>query len=648
MPLSPDHANPAACALTDADVAHARQRFFEHGELPSAPLHQRILASWQRCVAAGLSADRRPCLMPLEASALRQARARNEALCLLAETELEFLRETLSDTGSQIILADATGLILDTCGSPGALDRATREALLPGMNWAENVMGTNAIGTALTDGQLVEVWGAEHFHLQQRHICCTASPILDHTGTIVGLLDVSGDARLPRGYARNLVSRSVREIERHWLLKAPARFARLHVHPSRGGLGSYREGIVLLDDECIVGANRTALRWLGGDWSLIGRKLADLCELRDVGQHLFQLRGRNGTLLHGSLQRPAHPARNARQPETNEPSSPRTTDKLFADTSAGLANPTGEALDHWLSQAHQTHLQRARRAINAGLSVVLSGETGSGKEVFARLAHAGSARASGPFVAINCAALPEGLIEAELFGYVDGAFTGARRKGARGRILEAHGGTLFLDEIGDMPLALQARLLRVLQDREVVPLGGGASHRVDCVVISATHRSLENLVEQGLFRQDLFFRLQDHRVQLPALRELPLHERQAALQWLWACSNAARRAIHLSDAALRRLVQHHWPGNLRQAASVVRTLVALADDGQTLGCGDLPADIAEPSSPGCTTPVPLEIIGERAIQEALARHGGKVAAAARELGIHRATLYRRLKTAQPR
>ena len=614
------------------ELARLRRDFFERGQLPASAVQARILSSWQRCRAMGLDCERLHAPEPLSRDALDVALARSEALRMLAEPELEFLTETLADTVSVIILSDAKGLILDTRGDPGAMNRATREALLPGVSWSEEEMGTNAIGTALADNHLIEVWGGEHYHELHRRICCTAAPILDHTSAIAGLLDVSGDARLPRGYARSLVKRAVREIEHRWLLNAPQRLARLCFHPGPACLGSYVEGVLLLDDERIVGANRAALKWLQRDWSLVGKSLGEVFELRGLSHSATALRTLDGITLYASLNK-AHP----RSTGIHRTSASDHPANVVSQTGHGRVDTNGGD-GAWLSAAHSRALERTCRAIAAGLSTVILGETGAGKEIFARRAHAGSNRASQPFVAINCAALPESLIEAELFGYREGAFTGANRKGAPGRIAEADGGILFLDEIGDMPLALQARLLRVLQDRQVVPLGGGAPRAVDCVVLCATHRDLQVEIDAGRFRADLFYRLRDHQVELPAWRDLPPVDREQALARMWDESGGPARGMQLTAAAWRSLLAYHWPGNFRQLASVLRTLVALGDAGQRFDETDLPTEIR--TTP--TVAASLETLEDAAIRDALARHGGKIAPAARELGIHRATLYRRL------
>ncbi|OYU74376.1 MAG: sigma-54-dependent Fis family transcriptional regulator, partial [Burkholderiales bacterium PBB5] len=256
--------------------------------------------------------------------------------------------------------------------------------------------------------------------------------------------------------------------------------------------------------------------------------------------------------------------------------------------------PTGTdalaALDIGDPALHQA-IQRARRVLDKPIALLIQGESGVGKEVLARALHASGPRRAGPFVAVNCAALPESLIESELFGYQGGAFTGARRDGAPGRVREAQGGTLFLDEIGDMPLAMQARLLRVLQDRAVVPLGGGKPVPVDCALVCATHRNLREAIAAGQFREDLYYRLNGLSLPLPPLRQrsdLP----QLVAQML--AEALPQRPVALSTELAAAFAAHRWPGNLRQLANALRTACALlADDEPEIGWPHLPDDLAE-------------------------------------------------------
>ncbi|WP_248323923.1 MULTISPECIES: sigma-54 dependent transcriptional regulator [unclassified Caballeronia] len=303
-----------------------------------------------------------------------------------------------------------------------------------------------------------------------------------------------------------------------------------------------------------------------------------------------------------------------------------------------------------VSEAMREVQKRLGRAAGTNSTVLITGETGTGKEIAARVLHRASARASGPFVAVNCAAIPEDLLESELFGHGKGAFTGAQRD-RRGRVEEAHGGTLFLDEVGDMPLAMQAKLLRVLQERQVTPLGTNRVVTVDVRVVAATHRNLASMVEAGTFRQDLLFRLNVIPLHMPPLRErvadiLPLAEHFLAA----ASKNVARK--HLSADAQRLLATFAWPGNVRELANAIERASALGA-GQVLTRDDFafltataPRNNADDAIPQALLELPLpQAVAqlERAlIVHALSASGGNRAEAARRLGISRQSLYTRM------
>jgi len=617
--------------LSAEDVRSARHRFFEAGQSPRGLVSDTIIESWRRCRASGLAAERRIDIGPVERAALDALRRQYDDLRLLCRPEIEALYTDAKATGSMVILTAPTGLILEALGNAEFLDKAARVALRPGVSWNEEHTGTNAIGTALHERRAVEVRGAEHYFGAHRMLSCSASPIFDGRGRTVGVLDLSGEASVHHVHALGMVRFAVDQIERRMLERELAGREVIRLHPDAALLGTHREGVLVFEDHRLVAANRYALEMLGASWDELDRCRYDSLfeSARPGGSRVQPLRGPGGVEFQARCDRiPSH---------------------LVKPRRKGIVLPARDPAPVFDAE-QDADLERGVRLLQADIPILLLGETGSGKEVAARELHRRSNRASGPFVAVNCAALPENLIEAELFGYRPGAFTGARREGAPGLLREADGGVLFLDEIGDMPLLLQSRLLRVLQEREVAPLGGGRAVPVDFVVIAATHCDLDAAVAAGRFRPDLFYRIAQARLQLKPLREHAA--RGPLILELWRELGGDAADIRIEALALARLGTYGWPGNMRQLIGVLRTLMALATPGATVGVDDLPPEIRAPKPPVAPPTsrdergvAPLQVMERDAMQSALEACAGNVSAAARRLGVSRSTLYRRLGSA---
>lgn len=606
---------------TAQTVLTARRHFIDGGVPPADMVPAPILRSWERCATLGLEMRSRPRIEPLTAQDMRSLHERCEALRRICRPEIEALHADAQATDSIVILTDADGLVIDTVGSADFAEQAARVALRPGVPWREDATGTNAIGTALIERRPIAVHGAEHFFEMHRILSCAAMPILDPHGRLVGALDLSGHAAGDHRHALGLVRLAVDQIEHRLFEHGFEDHEVIRIHRDPALLGTAREGILAFAGRRLVAANRTGLEQLGLDWQALGvRRFEDIFETGFARQASAGiLRTQTGTLLRGERRLAPSAAVTVSRPRPAP--SPRTPAPVF-------------------DAATRTSLDRVVRLLDAQIPVLLQGETGSGKELFARAVHAAGARAAAPFVAVNCAALPEGLIEAELFGYEEGAFTGARRRGAKGLLREADGGVLFLDEIGDMPLPLQARLLRVLQDRAVTPLGGGAAVPVDFALICATHRTLPQLVDQGGFRQDLYFRIAQYTVELPPLRQLP--DRAGIVRGLWRELGGPEAGVALTPDCEARLAGHDWPGNFRQLTGTLRALLALAEPGRPVDVDALPPDVRRPAASAPMTADDLDAITLSAMRAALEASGGNVSRAARRLGIHRSTLYRRL------
>lgn len=606
-------------------LTQARLLFNQQGAVPGGLVAEPILRSWRRCADLGfdMRGVRRAELMTQ--GELREAQQRNEALRRLSEPAMSLLRRQAGGNGGLVILSDAQGLVLDSDGDTGFAQRASRVALMPGAPWDEAAAGTNAIGTALVEGRPIAVHGAEHYFEPNRILTCAAVPITDSEGRTLGVLDLSSPARDLRPDVLELVRAAVDLIEHRLFEQAYEQHAVLRLHVDHAGLGAPGEGLLAFQGDLLIGANRRALQALGLAPTALGvYRYGDVFDgdMERGPDAAGRVQARSGAVYHARL----------RWPRSRAPQAPARP-ALPPATGARPATPNFDA-------ATLGALARAVHLSDAGVSILLQGETGVGKEVFARELHARGKRASGPFVAVNCAALPESLIESELFGYEEGAFTGARRQGSKGLLRQAHGGVLFLDEIGDMPLVLQSRLLRVLQTREVSPLGAARPVSVDFALVCATHRPLAHEGPDAPVRPDLYFRIAEYTVTLEPLRARA--DRLELLRGLWAAQGAGPVLPADIEAIL---AAYAWPGNYRQLMAVLRTLHVLAGPAGMVDMDMLPADIrsasAVPQSVGDADPANLQAMTDAAIRDALAAHGGNVSRAARALGVHRSTLYRR-------
>ncbi len=615
---------------TQARIHQARESLLAGRPLEGSLLPQLIAKSWHRCQQLGLDVEHRPRLEPLSSREMGEVRDRNEAFIRLCRPELEGMHSEARRTGSVIVLTDAQGLVLDRLGDVAFANRAAEVALRPGVTWGEAHTGTNAIGTALVEGRPVSVEGAAHYFPSNHILSCYAAPIIDPYGRTLGALDLSGPSDAPHTHALGMVRLAVEQIERRLFQQDFADAHVLQVHLDPNMLGSFREGLLAFREGRLIAANRVAMSLFRLSPEDLGQRTADELLGQTIPAHrehhtLVDPRGRELHLRQRSAQRP-------QRTETRSLSAP-------IPSSTPMVAP--EVL---ITRAHiQDELSRAAAMLDGGLPVLVQGETGVGKEVFARNLHRHSARGSKPFIAINCAALPENLIEAELFGYEEGAFTGARRKGAPGLLRQADGGTLFLDEIGDMPALLQSRLLRVLQEREVIPLGGGQPQPIDIQLICATHQDLPAMIAAGSFRADLYYRIAQYCCRLPALRDED--DLAPLIQELWSrLHGPGQSTAPLAADITQRLASHHWPGNYRQLQATLRRLYILSSHGHTPRLTDLPPEIGTDTGP--EQPADLRRHTDQRMREAVAEAGGNISAAARRLGINRSTLYRRILHAE--
>nr|WP_321353413.1 sigma-54-dependent Fis family transcriptional regulator [uncultured Methanoregula sp.] len=644
------------------------------------PPQELIRHAHARSAAYGLRAQDVVEAAPLAGADLRTALQRNQTLAAHALPVMETLFAQIAGTRSMVLLTDPQGVILHAVGDDDFVARADRVALRPGGVWSEERKGTNAIGTALTSGQAVQVHAGQHYLRAHQFLTCACVPILDPQGVALGALDVSGDHRGQSPHTMALVRMSAQMVENHLWSKVHEDAVCLRFHARPEFLGTLMEGLAAFTPEGrFLSANRSGQFQLGMSLqalqaytfaSLFGMEMASvLAHCRRAAPGLLSLRLPSGVSVMAEVgYRPASARWTVPNAGVPRPAEVPTAAPRPARLSGLRYLNTGDA-----QLAHV--IERVTKLLGRGIATLILGETGTGKELLARAMHHDGPRRQGPFVAVNCAAIPESLIECELFGYEEGAFTGARRKGSAGKIVQAHGGTLFLDEIGDMPLSMQARLLRVLQERSVVPLGGARAVEVDVNVVCATHRNLREMMAAGTFRQDLYYRLNGLVVRLPALRErtdlsVIVERMLRTLPEDGPSGGHPAQPLRVAPDVMALLQGYGWPGNLRQLANVLRTAALMAEGEAPEGeirRHHLPEDFLE----DCLTPAPQETVAATqlgvaplgaaqpegaavqrlvsvtagALEQALATHGGNVSAAARALGVSRNTVYRYLRTA---
>jgi transcriptional regulator of acetoin/glycerol metabolism len=606
--------------------------------------HQALVEdSWSRCERYGLNPLSIPSFGQPAEQDVNALLERQRNLVQTTQREvLPYYENILSNSSCLILLADSRGQLLKSWGDRRFVEPAQQRGFKPGASWMERDTGTNAIGTALASGQAVHIQRDEHFLKANRYLSGAASPIFDAQRQLIAVLDVSSDSYLPPSHTLGMVKMMSQSVENRLILNLfHDDYFQLTFNTGQDNLDSQWAGLLVFDESgLIVSANRRADNLLGVALTRTRiDMLFDIPLLQLVNQPEDQpllLRAMGRHRFHGIVRRPQKPR--------IQPRDFRTASR--PEHAIDLAG-----IDQGDPQVHKV-IRQAQLMLEKNVPILVHGETGVGKEVLVKALHAASSRANAPLIAVNCAAIPSELIEAELFGYEKGAFTGAHQKGSLGLIRKADGGVLFLDEIGDMPLNLQARLLRVLQDRSVQPLGGGEPFPVDFRLICATNRSLRQDVESGRFRQDLFYRVSGLNVELPPLRDR--RDKQALIQRIWEQHREPQQWAGFNTEVLHLFDNHPWPGNIRQLSSVIQVALALADD-QPIRPEHLPddffVDLGDASEVHCRT-APSPSIGEatpflasanQPLRSQFEACRGNVSHLARHLGVSRNTLYKRLR-----
>jgi sigma-54 dependent transcriptional regulator, acetoin dehydrogenase operon transcriptional activator AcoR len=619
-----------------------------------------LKASWQRCVKRhNLDVTMKARVECLTNQEVREHREPFEDLLRTVDEELDYIWLPLSSVNFSASFSNLAGTIVYYRSDRQTGNHVEDERV--GTLWAEGIAGTNGVGTCVVERRPTEVFQKQHFFRDFGTMSCAAAPVLSADSEMTGVLNFCTDNPGLRddvfAMMANLVRKTAERLNNHLF---HCKYDKQTILKARCDAGQIL--LAVNEDGQVGGANQLARHWLDlAEGPLRAEALGSLFDFDktawlDLGKDkAIVLRRHGGELVFEVTRDRAAPSQSrAPQPAASADAGHRHNRKVAsgpgtkAHSPAVPVTPTVEDCiggDPRLSN----QLRVLRRVSGSRLPVLVLGETGSGKDTLARALHLEGQRAEKPFVTFNCAAIPETLIDSELFGYGVGAFTGARREGNAGRLVEADGGTLFLDEVGDMPLALQTRLLRVLESGEVSPLGSGKTRVIDVQVIAATNHDLKARVAEGAFRADLYHRLAGVVVNL-----LPLRDRQDAVELFHATLHrlSETRSIAFSQEALAAMCRHRWPGNVRELKFTLQRALQLCDEGIIM-----PADLmlddgkfnyrqdAEPVAPTerRTAQAARSAAERAAIEDALTKHDGNVSQASRTLGISQATFYRKLK-----
>lgn len=629
------------------NLLDVREHFKNGIAIDESKIRPFILASWQRCKNSPYA---HPNETPVSADELEKALARNAVLLESAVPIMEKLLPSIRASHSVIGLADETGLILHVVG--GKQDVEALSVFQKGYYATEETSGTNGIGTGLIEKKPLEIFGAEHYYGTATNWCCSSAPIYNDTN-FVGVLNISISTEKHHHHSLGLVEAAAYAISEQLRL-------RLLVKEQHAMLELLDEGVIILNSEDklramnnkakqmlevykspngfetgtsifdFVSVSKELLSMLRADHKINDREISFSLE-----HGIYQFAVSSSPIKEGGVILTLRSIKRMREYATR---------MMSSNAAYSFENIVGE------STAIREVIRIAKLASQSEITTLILGESGTGKELFAQAIHNASNQSNGPFVVINCGAIPRTLLESELFGYEDGAFTGAKKQGKPGKFELADGGTVFLDEIGELPLDAQTSLLRLLQEGEIVRVGGTTAKHVNIRVLAATNRNLEEAVRQKTFRHDLFYRLNVLSFTIPPLKERKTDIRLLSKFFLEKFAHAlGKHNASFSEEALEILSLYSWPGNVRELENVIERTINISVS-SVIQPSDLPAHILQ--NRYVTGTEPSMLLNERqnilrskemeTIMEMLRHTQGNMRLAAQELGISRCVLYRKL------
>ena len=643
-------------------IKNAWKKFITTGETDTSVIRPIIADSWKRCKLAGVNPYSKRPISTLNNKEIKALLEGNKHLIEVSWPILKMIGEMIRGSGFRVDLVDKDGYFLKILSDREILEESKKLGSVIGANRSELVVGTNGIGIALSAGKSIQILGPEHYNIYHHNWTCSAAPIYDPSGNIAGVVNMSGNYRLLHKHTLGMVVSIANAIES--ALKTGEKVLELSINNKflNTIIESISDGLIVINKKGeITHLNSIAGKILGKEsHEAIGKPIDKL--IRTNFSLLNILNNRKGYLEKEIIVTPFY---------GKESSQYLLTEKVVEDSEGESQGVT--ALFKEMKKVHRLvggiiganprfnflniigSNEKLKRAVNlakvasvSSCKILIQGESGTGKEIFAQAIHNSSSRRDKPFIAINCAAIPRDLVESELFGYDEGAFTGAKRGGRPGKFEIAEGGTLFLDEIESMPLESQPKLLRVIESNQLTRVGGNKVIPIDVRIISSTNQDLLLATKEGNFREDLYYRLNTVNVDIP-----PLRDRKDDIPILvkYICGKIGRKLnknnIEIDKKALKVLCDYNWPGNIRELENVIESAILLSKNSK-ITIGVIPENIKRFKSnklyikddKGVNSLIDIE---KEAIFKVLKEVKGNISKASRALGIDRSTLYRKIK-----
>lgn len=604
---------------------HTWKKFINEGVLDSNRINERISESWHRCKQANVNPHMNKDQKILSSNIFQDQKKKSEIFLNIAIPQIQNMRKTIDELQMMALLIDPDGYVLSLSGNKQTLKRAKHINFIEGVKWTEAAVGTNAIGTALEIEEAIMISGTEHYSVASHSWSCAAAPIHNDDGKLIGVLDFSCPIEFSHPYMLGMVTSIAHAIERECSIRVHQNELHL-IHRFLDVIDSDEQVVICNHRDVIVSASRSVRERIN-NWSRM--------KLEELMHHGLEIK----------LEIPVYSNERmiGKCMYLKENKQMNTYSAFTFIKGITFPGVTGT------SKAFQHTLEEIKLVSPTDASVYVCGETGVGKEYVARAIHENSPRKDGPFIAVNCGSLPKELMESELFGYAEGAFTGARRQGYKGKFEQANGGTLFLDEIGEVPPEMQVALLRVLQERTITPIGSSKEIPVNIRIITATHKDLLRLVEEGEFRQDLYYRLHVYPLYVPSLIE----RKEDIPYFIQHFCERKNWNVVFPKSICNQFLQHTWPGNIRELVNALERIYILSQGREI--CEKQVALLIQ-TMMGNQQQLELQVenktehtlnfrekIQRDSMIEALQKTNGNVSLAAKLLDVPRSTFYKRMQ-----